>query len=195
MYHVHTTDAYILERNPHGEANALITLFTREFGRIQAVAQGVRKGVSKLNPSLQEYSRVRVSLVRGREWWRVVSVGGCTSLFACTKNDEERLRVVVNSSKLLGRLVQGEEGNEALFDAFTEVMHLLADRSNTREVISALEIILVLRVLYHLGYVSKTDDIVSIIEEGVSDAIISKVLTVRSQLISSINTSLKVTQL
>ncbi|MEX0931709.1 MAG: DNA repair protein RecO [Candidatus Paceibacterota bacterium] len=195
MYHVHTTEAYILSRVSHGETNALIVLFTRDFGRIQAVAQGVRKTTSKLNPFLQEYAFVRISLVRGKEWWRIVTVEGIGSLYVSARGDERRLRIITHIIKLLNRLVQGEECNEVLFDSLSEVFQKLSDRTLTKEEVVSLEIVGVLRLLYHLGYVSRSDETVALSEEVITKDILTRVHTLRKSYISSINASLKITHL
>jgi hypothetical protein len=73
MYHKHTTRAFVLSVSPSGEKNHFITLFTREFGMIRAKAQSVRVSDSKLRYALQEYSYIEVSLVKGKDIWRITN--------------------------------------------------------------------------------------------------------------------------
>jgi hypothetical protein len=73
MYHKHTTFAFVLNVSPSGEKNHFITLFTREFGMIRAKAQSVRVADSKLRYALQEFSYIEVSLVKGKEIWRITN--------------------------------------------------------------------------------------------------------------------------
>jgi hypothetical protein len=73
MYHKHTTHAFVLDVSTSGEKNHFVTLFTREFGMIKAKAQSVRVMDSKLRYALQEYSYIEVSLVKGKDIWRITN--------------------------------------------------------------------------------------------------------------------------
>jgi hypothetical protein len=73
MYHKHTTFAFVLNVSPSGEKNHFITLFTRGFGMVRAKAQSVRVADSKLRYALQEFSYIEVSLVKGKEIWRITN--------------------------------------------------------------------------------------------------------------------------
>jgi DNA repair protein RecO (recombination protein O) len=51
---------------PLGEADLLVTLYTRERGKLRAVAKGARRSDSKLVGHLEPLTRVRLSLATGR---------------------------------------------------------------------------------------------------------------------------------
>lgn len=72
MHTIHTTPALVVGSKPNGEASKLIFLFTREFGLITAVAQGIRFEKSKLRYCAQDYNLGIFSLVKGKEFWRLV---------------------------------------------------------------------------------------------------------------------------
>lgn len=59
------TEAVILKRTSLGEADRIITLFSRDYGKITAVAKGVRKITSKRSAHLELFTHIRVQLV---EW-------------------------------------------------------------------------------------------------------------------------------
>lgn len=56
----------VLRTSPLGEADRIITLFTREHGRIRAVAKGVRKPTSRFGARLEPFSLVDIQLYQGR---------------------------------------------------------------------------------------------------------------------------------
>jgi len=61
-----STDAIVLRARPLGEAGRVYTLLTRERGKIDAVAKGVRRPKSATGGRLQPLAEVRVALHRGR---------------------------------------------------------------------------------------------------------------------------------
>ncbi len=71
-YH-HHTEAIVVRSEPSGEANKRIWLFTREFGLVIAMVQGVRKPAAKLQSNITDYSVIAADLIRGKNTWRLIS--------------------------------------------------------------------------------------------------------------------------
>jgi DNA repair protein RecO (recombination protein O) len=61
-----TTDAIVLRARPLGEADRVFTLMTRERGKVDAVAKGVRRARSSMSGRLEPLAEVHVALHRGR---------------------------------------------------------------------------------------------------------------------------------
>lgn len=134
-YAVYTTRGFILASGPTGEASKLYTIYSEDFGLIRAKAQGVRLVQSKLRYSLEDYALCNLSLVKGREVWRLT---GSQAEPMPKKNALARARVL----NLVRRLVQGEEKNEGLFQA---LLPLAADDAPS-------ETVALSTVLSTLGY-------------------------------------------
>ena len=71
---VYRTEAIVLSRFDLGETERIITLLTRDRGKIRAVAKGARRPTSKLAPSLEYFTRCRLILSRGRDLDVITSV-------------------------------------------------------------------------------------------------------------------------
>ena len=56
----------MLRTHKLGEADRIITLLTRENGRVRAVAKGVRRTTSKFGSRLEPFTHVDVQLAEGR---------------------------------------------------------------------------------------------------------------------------------
>ena len=59
-------EAIVLRTHKLGEADRIITLFTRGRGKVRAVARGVRRTSSKFGGRLEPFSHVDLQLVEGR---------------------------------------------------------------------------------------------------------------------------------
>lgn len=143
LYHV---DAFVVGVRDAGEANRVISLFSRELGLVKASAQGVRELRSKLRYALALFSHSRVSLVRGREVWRVT---GALSLEG-PYSEMWRSEVMSRFFLLITRFVQGEESDPELYEELLYLRDAVgsARESDARE----LELLGVVRILSHLGY-------------------------------------------
>jgi DNA repair protein RecO (recombination protein O) len=142
-YNIYTTRGLVLSYRPLREADRVYSILTSDLGLIRATATGVRKGVSKLRGSLEPISLVSVSLIRGKEYWRITSAEEIQKIPSTVE--------LLKPLTLLDKLVQGESPNRELFDA-VEKMILEKD---THE--SMFEIKLVSQILFHLGYLNEED--------------------------------------
>lgn len=148
IYH---TRGIILSSTEAGEANRYYRIFTEDYGLIGALAQSVREEKSKLRYVLQDLSFINVDLVRGKDIWRIT---GATSLqhFESLKTNYAQLKFFARLAALILRLVQGETPDKKLFHEIFSVADFLDEHSVPREYEFALETLIALRVLTHLGY-------------------------------------------
>ena len=59
-------DAIVLRRLDYGEADRILTLLTREYGKLGAIAKGARRAKARTGSSLDLFGRSRMMLARGR---------------------------------------------------------------------------------------------------------------------------------
>lgn len=60
-------DALVLKRHDFGEADRIVVLFTRQRGKLRAVAKGVRRTTSRLAGHLELFAHAELQLARGRD--------------------------------------------------------------------------------------------------------------------------------
>lgn len=197
MYHIHTTAAYVVESRARSEKGAYLLLFTREFGMIHAIASGLRSPVSKLRSSLTPHTLVHVSLVRGKDMWRVVGAHALSHAYFELKDRPSTFAFLLRIVKLLRRLLPEEGKEHVVFDVFQEMtLALIGKKFFSKEEQSSLEVVVVFSILAHLGYihphVSEKEALISPFSDGV---ILSMSHKKRADMISHINTALKASHL
>ncbi len=159
MHHIHTTDGLVIQSRNHGEANKIVHIFTRDLGLIVAVVQGIRFEKSKLRYNIRDYTFSSFSLVHGKEFWRIV---GAEELPEFLGNEGLRSTKVVifnRVSSLLLRLVLGEEKHEDLFDCLWNFAKFEIPNDASQDFLSIVESLLVVRILYRLGYVGRNQQL------------------------------------
>ncbi len=189
--HIYTTKSLVLKSSLSGEANKLYFLFTQDFGLIFATAQGIRLEKSKLKGHLQNLSMTYVSLVKGKEFWRITSAEIISK--PVFLNDTEKIHAVRNVFSLLLRLIQGEDKNERLF-SLIENFYLFI--SNEKSDMKLIETLTVLRILYCLGYFKSHFDLENFAKEiDFSSENIENFKKFNSIAIKEINEALQATNL
>lgn len=73
-YVTYTTDAIVCGTYDRNTADRSYRLFTRELGMLYADARSVRLEKSKQRQALQDFSLIKVSLVKGKAGWKIGSV-------------------------------------------------------------------------------------------------------------------------
>jgi recombinational DNA repair protein (RecF pathway) len=190
MYRIYETEAIILKSSPKGETGKSYIMITRDLGVIRATAQAVRVQKSKLRPFLVELKPFTISLVRGKELWRITNAREADIPNLST----ESLLAYARISNLVLSLVHGEEKDERLFILMRSLYDdLLNFRSEgTRSV----EELYVLRILSLLGYVSKSETLSEFLEYGMPvQSVVDKFSLVRREALQAINTALHATQM
>lgn len=116
-----------------------------------ATARSVREERSKQRFALQDFSLIRVSLVRGKSGWRIGSVESEKNYFADCKDQPNRAAVTV-VVKLLRQFLHGEVAQSELFDDVKRALAEAgaADAPNDRRIVD----IFSLRFFHQLGYVA-----------------------------------------
>jgi DNA repair protein RecO len=189
MHHIYHTEGLILGSNNFGESGKYYHIFTRGFGLITASAQGVRKMSSKLRFVLQDFAYIKIDLVRGKDFWRVTSASK-TNMLGNLSKIPEALRIVVNISLLLRRLLAGEDTNEILFADLLKGLSIL-EKSTKEEEFRNIEMIIVLRLLNNLGYIGGNKIPQTLTKSPFEEDLIFEVSDNRALILSQINKALK----
>ena len=193
MHKIYITDAIVLGKRFSGEATTTLALLTRDLGLLRASARSARVEQSKLRYGLQILTRGRYSLVRGKHEWRLTGVSQVSREYLSPHL--ARRTAFGRISKLLLRLVAGEDHTPTLFTSVVEGFSYLANAQSDTDA-EAIECVLVLRILAHLGYLPQRQELVPF----VADSLFSLELTAqaaksRALLIKTINESLGATGL
>jgi len=194
MHHIYHTHGFILSSRNMGEANKMLTIYTREMGLVRAAAQGVRLHKSKLRFTLQDLSYVNVDLVRGKEIWRVTSAKHISS-FPLARRDTSSLILIMRVTKLLERLCTGESPSENIFDDFVQALYLLDSDDISISSREALELHLVLRIMNSLGYIGDSDILSKYLSSSFDYSKTESLLKERQSIIAHINKALTESQL
>ena len=112
---------YVLHTYPFKETSLVVELFTRDFGRLSALAKGARRPRSAMRGMLQSFQpllgawsgKLELKTLHSLEWY-----AGLLML------QGEALMCGFYLNELLLRLLPREDAHEALFDEYTQSLPL-----------------------------------------------------------------------
>ncbi len=141
------TPAVVIKRARLREADRVITLFTRELGKVAAVAKGVRKNKSKLAGHLEILTYTDVTLACGKGMDTLIG-SQTLSPYLAVRNSLERTAYALYFTELVYHFAPEGQTNPSLFELLTETLETLGGAVNTELLARYFE----LNLLKDLGY-------------------------------------------
>jgi len=114
-------EAVVLRHTDWGEADRLLWLFTRELGKLRAVAKGVRKPRSRKAGHLEPFTRSSLLLARGRDM-HIITQAEAVDPYLALREDLVRLGYASYVIELLDRFTYEEGENRALYRLLTDTL-------------------------------------------------------------------------
>src|SRR5881296_1026229 len=120
-----TTEAVVLRSIRFGEADRVLHLYSREGGRLGAVAKGIRKTKSRFGARLEPLSHVDLMLHQGSGELQTVTGVELVRPHSAAREDYYRLSVGLIGAEAMLRLFTEQEANERAFTALTRFLDVL----------------------------------------------------------------------
>jgi len=141
-------DAVVLRHSDYGEADRLLTLYTRQLGKTRAIAKGARKIASRKAGHIEPFTHVRLQLAKGRDTL-IVTQADTVDAYLPLRDDLILTSQASYVLELLDRFTyEDETENSAIFRLLTDTLSRLASQLDPWLVIRYYEI----RLLDHLGF-------------------------------------------
>lgn len=144
---LYRTPAVILKRMDLGEADRIVTLFSRDEGKVRAVAKGVRRTTSRSAGHLEPFTLSDVLLAVGREL-DVVSQADTLDAFREIRENLDLTTHAFYLTELVDLLTEERSENRAVYDILLEGLRSLRASTDARLVLITFH----LQLLEALGY-------------------------------------------
>jgi DNA repair protein RecO (recombination protein O) len=110
-----------------GEADRIVSIITRENGKVRAVAKGVRKPSSRFGARLEPTCHLSLQLYRGRGDLDTVTQVETVDRFATLRNDLDRWARASAMLEAVEQVSPEREPNERLFDMLVRALRTLTE--------------------------------------------------------------------
>ncbi len=122
-------EGIILRHMDYGEADRILTLYTREEGKLRAIAKGVRKVTSRKSGHLEPFTRSSLLLARGHDLW-IVTQAEALDVHIQISSDLTRFAYASYVVELLDRFTYEEGENWRLYQLLTTTLERIATLEN-----------------------------------------------------------------
>lgn len=119
------TEAVVLRTIRYGEADRILHLYTREYGRLGAIAKGVRKPRSRFGGRLEPFFRLALVLHRSRGDLHTVTSAETIEGYADLRSSARGIRAAGDACGAVLRLLDGAEPNQPAYNLLCRYLGLV----------------------------------------------------------------------
>ena len=148
-------DAVVLRHSDYGEADRLLTLYTRQLGKTRALAKGARKIASRKAGHIEPFTHVKLQLAKGRDMF-ILTQADTVDAYLPLREDLLLTSQASYILELLDRFTyEDETENTATFRLLTDTLSRLAAITDAASPDSATWLVIryyEMRLLDQLGF-------------------------------------------
>ncbi|MBK5110394.1 MAG: DNA repair protein RecO [Thermoleophilia bacterium] len=119
------TEAVVLRSIRYGEADRILHLYSRESGRLGAIAKGVRKPRSRFGGRLEPFFRLSLVLHRGRGDLHTVTAAETVEGHARLRSSSRGIAAAGDACGAVLRLLDGVEPNDPAYNLLCRYLTLV----------------------------------------------------------------------
>jgi len=112
---MYQTNGVVLKKTNVGETDAVFIIYTKDFGKIQARAQGIKKENAKLKGHLEPMSLSSISFVLGKNGERLVGASLINYWFSI-RSDWDKLKTASYIIEVVDKHCLPGDKNESLWE-------------------------------------------------------------------------------
>ncbi len=124
-----SSEGLVLKRKDFGEADRLVTIFTKNQGKITTIAKGVRKITSRRAPSLELLNQIKF-FASGRGKLPVLTEAEVIESFPEIKSDLEKLGLAYLTLELVDQFLAEGQENQKTYELLIETLQEIDQADN-----------------------------------------------------------------
>lgn len=121
MTRTYKTEGIVLKRKNFGEADKLLTIYTKHYGKIRAIAKGIRKTTSRKAGSLELFNHSQLFVAKGRNL-DIITEAQTVNSFRLWRKNLTKVGVAYYFCELVDKLTPDIQPNRNVFALLKEYL-------------------------------------------------------------------------
>ncbi len=131
-YKTYSSEGFVLARKNFGEGDRILTLYTKDYGKIFVIAKGVRKLTSRKRGGIEIFNKIKFSAVKGKTMDILTEVSVVNS-YEPIREDLRRISVSYYICEVLGKVTRDNEKHTEIFSILDEYFKKLEVTGNLKK--------------------------------------------------------------
>jgi len=129
MSNQYSLEGIILKRINFSEADKIVTIFAKKYGRLKVIAKGVRKIKSRRSPHIELFNQARLHLHKGKTF-DIVTEAESINTFEYIKKDLPKVNTAYFLVEVIDRLCPELVAHDDIYDKLTNTLKLMESDSD-----------------------------------------------------------------
>jgi len=138
MIRSYKTFGIVLNQRNYSEADRLLTIFTKTYGRLSLLAKSVRKPSSRKRGHLELFSLVKIMVIKTKGL-DLISEAEAVNNFSHLRQNLNRIRIAYLFCELVNQLTAENQENESVYDLLLNSLIQLNSPVASRDLIISFE--------------------------------------------------------
>lgn len=134
MNHTYRIEAVVLKRSNYGEADRIVTVFSREIGKISILAKGVRKITSKRLGSVEPGTQMSALVIKGKGM-DILSQTVILNSFVAIKKDLTAITQLSQLLEIIDLLTRENQELADIYEVLIETLTALTKTTNRKQIL------------------------------------------------------------
>jgi DNA repair protein RecO len=126
MFIHHRSLGLIIKKKDRGEADQLLTIYTKDFGKLEILARSIRKISSKLRSGADIFYLSEIEFIQGRGY-KTLTDALPVEKFKNLKHDLGRLKIAYQVAEVADDFIAGQETDEKAWNLFLKIFGKIND--------------------------------------------------------------------
>lgn len=153
--HSYSSEGIVLSRKNYGEADRILIVFSKNFGKLSLLAKGIRKIKSKKRGHLEIFSKIKFGAIKGNGM-DIMTEAETINDFAGVRVNLNKITLAYYFSEVINKITH-EDGNPSI--VYSLLSKSLLELENETE-LKKLRLNFIYNLLTEMGYWPKGEKIV-----------------------------------
>lgn len=123
------TEGIILKRINLGEADRILTIYSKHYGKIKALAKGVRKIASRKGGNVETFNQVSLFLAQGKNL-DIITEAEVVNSFKTWRQDLRKVGIAFYFCELVDQLTAENQTNQAVFSLLVDYLKKISQKAD-----------------------------------------------------------------
>ena len=143
----YTSEGIVIARRNFGEADRILVLYTKNFGKVSLIAKGIRRPKSKKRGHVEVFNKIKFQAARGRGLGMITEAEVIED-FAEIRKSLRRISLAYYLMEVVGRITHDGEEKAEVYDLLLETLSKL----KSTKMLKKLRLDFITSLLITLGY-------------------------------------------
>jgi len=126
-----SSEGLVLNRKNYGEADRILTVYSKHFGKLTLLAKGVRKPKSRKRGHIEVFSRIKFSASKAKGF-DLITEAELLDSYEIIRKDLRKVTVAYFLCEVINRVTRDEERNEMIFANTLNNLELMKNGVNLK---------------------------------------------------------------